>query len=47
VELLLGKKTIKFEYGFQKVKNRGEDVLNQKATIEDGLKTEESYFENT
>jgi hypothetical protein len=47
VELLLGKKTIKFEYGFHMVKNRGQDALNQKATIEDGLKTEESYFENT
>jgi hypothetical protein len=29
------------------VKNRGQDALNQKATIEDGLKTEDSYFENT
>jgi hypothetical protein len=29
------------------VENRGQDALNQKATIEDGLKTEDSYFENT
>jgi interferon-induced GTP-binding protein Mx1 len=47
LDLLLGKKTTEFQYGFHMVKNRGQEALNNKATLEFGLESEARYFQNT
>jgi GTPase SAR1 family protein len=46
-ELLLGHKTHDFEMGFHMVKCRGQQALNEKMTIEEGLSQEAFYFDNT
>lgn len=46
-ELLLGRKTHDFVMGFHMVKGRGQDALNSKTTIEEGLSQEASFFNNT
>jgi GTPase SAR1 family protein len=46
-ELLLGHKTQDFEMGFHMVKGRGQDALNNKTTIEEGLSQEAAFFYNT
>ncbi|CAJ1965009.1 unnamed protein product [Cylindrotheca closterium] len=45
-ELLLGEKTEHFEIGFHMVKGRGQEALNKKTTIEEGLAQEASFFYN-
>jgi hypothetical protein len=45
-ELLLGRKTDKFEKGFHMVKGRGQKALNGKQTIEESLQMEEAFFQN-
>eukprot|EP00980_Cylindrotheca_fusiformis_P005433 scaffold1157_cov122-Cylindrotheca_fusiformis.AAC.25 len=47
MELLLGYKTQDFEMGFHMVKGRGQDALNKKMSIEEGLAEESSFFYNT
>jgi GTP-binding protein EngB required for normal cell division len=46
-ELLLGHKTHDFEMGFHMVKCRGQQALNEKTTIEEGLSQEAFFFDNT
>ncbi|CAJ1946622.1 unnamed protein product [Cylindrotheca closterium] len=46
-ELLLGEKTQHFEMGFHMVKGRGQEALNKKTTIEEGLTQEATFFYNT
>eukprot|EP00980_Cylindrotheca_fusiformis_P009226 scaffold2009_cov98-Cylindrotheca_fusiformis.AAC.1 len=46
-ELLLGYKTQDFEMGFHMVKGRGQDALNRKMSIEEGLAKESAFFCNT
>ncbi|KAK1745827.1 dynamin family protein [Skeletonema marinoi] len=46
-DLLLGSKTQSFECGFHMAKGRGQEALDKKQSIEDGLTAEESYFQNT
>eukprot|EP00804_Cyclotella_cryptica_P029618 CCRYP_019043-RA/>CCRYP_019043-RA protein AED:0.03 eAED:-0.02 QI:0/0/0/1/1/1/3/0/737 len=46
-ELLLGKKTDSFQMGFHMIKGRGQAALNSNESIEEGLKKEESFFNNT
>eukprot|EP00980_Cylindrotheca_fusiformis_P013650 scaffold3514_cov58-Cylindrotheca_fusiformis.AAC.1 len=46
-ELLLGYKTQVFEMGFHMIKGRGQDALNKKMSIEEGLAEEYAFFYNT
>eukprot|EP00984_Skeletonema_dohrnii_P035509 scaffold35367_cov233-Skeletonema_dohrnii-CCMP3373.AAC.1 len=46
-DLLLGSKTQSFDCGFHMAKGRGQEALDKKQSIEDGLTAEESYFQNT
>jgi GTP-binding protein EngB required for normal cell division len=46
-DLLLGRKTDRFEKGFHLVKGRGQAALNKKQTIEQGLEEEETFLRNT
>jgi len=44
--LLLGEKMDEFKYGFHMVKCRGQQELNAKKTLKDGLQGEQAFFEN-
>ena len=44
LDLLQGRKTDQFYYGFHMVKNRGQAALNKKDSIEDGQYDEERFF---
>jgi hypothetical protein len=46
-ELLLGLKTDRFQMGFHMAKGRGQEVLNNKETIEEGIEKEEASFRDT
>jgi len=46
-ELLLGRKTVKFQMGFHMVKGRGQAQLDNKVTIEEEIQNEEAFFSNT
>ena len=46
-DLLLGRKTDRFERGFHMVKGRGQKALNDKQSIRESLDEEEDFFRNT
>jgi hypothetical protein len=46
-ELLLGLKTDRFHMGFHMAKGRGQEALNNKETIEEGMEKDEAFFRDT
>ncbi|CAB9530707.1 Interferon-induced GTP-binding protein [Seminavis robusta] len=46
VDLLLGRKTAKFQMGFHMVKGRGQAQLDKKLSIQESLQLEEAFFRN-